>query len=211
MPGESKRSQSTRETGDEFEERIEAPISRYLNGLPWRVERGFPLRYVGRVDPKTNEITNVYTSLEVDLVVLRDEPPNLPLVVIEAKTRGTTDNLLTAAEKVLLLRRSYPWIRFGFVVGSEKRLKMMYLWHARAFDFLLAVGGLDDKGLESLIVRVIERELGYAEAGRIIVGGGRHVHREYPAHSPLPLRAGRTHPEKDSQTVPLREPDRLEN
>lgn len=187
---------SRRETGDHFEERIKRPISKFLDGCPWKVERGVSLRYVGRIDPKTNQGTNVYTSLEVDLAILRDQPPKLPLVVIEAKTNGTTDNLLTAAEKAQLLRRIYPWVRFGFVVGAESRLKMMYLWHARAFDFLLAVGGMTDAELEELLRPVIKQELQYAEGGRVIVEGGKHSRREYPAPAPLPF-----------QTAPMRETD----
>lgn len=165
--------------GDRFVERLRLPIARAFDVARYRVEKKRDLRYVARVDPVSGGPATAHVEYEADLVILRTEPRDLPMVFIEAKVSGTTDNALTASAKVESLRRSYPWLRSGFIV-DWRHLKPLLLWHARSFDFILAVGGLNEGDLDGLPRRVIERELEYAEAGRLIAGRGYNSHREYP-------------------------------
>ena len=172
--------------GERFEillaDAIEKAIPCSLYRVAWR-ER---LRYSGRLDPLSGNRETPHTEYQVDLAVVRgvefqpgDAAEEVPLVVIEAETQSTTDNMLAASRKAESLRAVYPWIRVGYVVDAPY-LTEKSLWHGRSFDFILCVGKLSSEQLERRIRERTLKELEVAEMGVEVLGGGHREHREYP-------------------------------
>ena len=186
--------------GDAFERLLFESLSRTMAGADYEIAWKEKWRYAGRISPLSGNREEPHTDYQVDLVVTRpvrvqpgeNAAERIPLVAIEAKVRGTTDETMTASQKAQELRSSYPWLRFGYVVNFSY-LTQKWIWHGRTFDFILCVKGLDRASLDSRLGHVVRREIEFAEGGVEILGGSHQEHREYP-DKPLGPRPGTSPP-----------------
>ena len=96
-------------------------------------------------------------DFQPDIMVLKNE---LPLVLIETKYKDfSTQDILTYSEKVIKHKEIFSHLRYGFILGGNKKIDQRYFTHNRGFDFALAIPRVDDKEMKNLI-GLLKKEIG---------------------------------------------------
>ena len=98
------------------------------------------------VDPDTGEpIRGRGRGFEQDILVF-DEVSDahtsvVPLIVAELKFGNvTTHDVIIYSEKADRIRRVYPYVRYGFVLGGMNHIPGRVLRLGQRFDFITAIG-----------------------------------------------------------------------
>lgn len=144
---------STPTNEDEFADILAKMLAGQLQ--PHRVERKKSLLYdlsfdhQGRVtmgvDPDTGEpIRGRGKGFEQDILVFDEVDEGhtsvVPRIVAEVKFGNvTTHDVLVYSEKADRIRRVYPYLRYGFVLGGMKHIPGRVLRLGQRFDFMAAV------------------------------------------------------------------------
>lgn len=140
-------------TEDEFTDRLAERITKRL--APYHVGRKRSLLYdlsfdhkgvmAMGVDPDTGEpIRGKGRGFEQDLLVFEEASDGhtsvIPRIVAEVKFRAvTTHDVIVYSEKADRIRRVYPYVRYGFVLGGMKTIPGRVLRLGQRFDFIVAV------------------------------------------------------------------------
>jgi hypothetical protein len=97
------------------------------------------------VDPDSGEpIRGSGHGFEQDILVFDEVKAShtsvIPRIVVEVKFGGvTTHDVLVYAEKADRLRRVYPYLRYGFVLGGLRHIPGRVLRLGQRFDFIVAL------------------------------------------------------------------------
>ncbi len=140
-------------TEDEFTDRLAAAIAEDV--APYHVGRKRSLLYdlsfdhrgvmTMGVDPDTGEpIRGKGRGFEQDLLVFEEASGGhtsvIPRIVAEVKFGAvTTHDVIVYAEKADRIRRVYPYVRYGFVLGGMRNIPGRVLRLGQRFDFIVAV------------------------------------------------------------------------
>ena len=62
-------------------------------------------------------------------------------------------------EKVIKHKEIFSHLRYGFILGGNKKIDQRYFTHNRGFDFALAIPRVDDKEMKNLI-GLLKKEIG---------------------------------------------------
>jgi hypothetical protein len=98
------------------------------------------------VDPDTGEpIRGRGRGFEQDILVFDEVGEGhtsvVPRVVVEVKLGGvTTHDVIVYSEKADRIRRVYPYLRYGFVLGGMRSIPGRVLRLGQRFDFIAAIG-----------------------------------------------------------------------
>ncbi|WP_407279220.1 hypothetical protein U5817_24870 [Aromatoleum evansii] len=141
-------------TEDDFTDRLADAIAERL--APYHVGRKRSLLYdlsfdhngvmAMGVDPDTGEpIRGKGRGFEQDLLVFEDAARGhtsvIPRIVAEVKYKSvTTHDVIVYSEKADRIRRVYPYVRYGFVLGGMKSIPGRVLRLGQRFDFVVAIG-----------------------------------------------------------------------
>ena len=140
-------------TEDEFTDRLAAGITDRIK--PFRIGRKRSLLYdlsfdhkgvlAMGVDPDTGEpIRGKGRGFEQDILVFEDASDGhtsvIPRIIAEVKFGSvTTHDVIVYSEKADRIRRVYPYVRYGFVLGGMKSIPGRVLRLGQRFDFIVAV------------------------------------------------------------------------
>ena len=146
---------------DEFARRLVAAVAPCLK--PHKVKEKRSLLYdlsfdhFGKVskgvDPEGAPIRGQGRGFEQDILVYDEvtggDTSVVPRIVAEVKFGGvTTHDVLIYAEKADRIRRLYPYVRYGFVLGGLDQIPRRVLRLGQRFDFIVALSsGLNAKEL----------------------------------------------------------------
>ena len=149
-------------TEDEFTDRLAEGITKRLT--PYRIGRKRSLLYdlsfdhngvmTMGVNPDTGEpIRGKGRGFEQDILVFEDASEGqtsvIPRIVAEVKFGAvTTHDVIVYSEKADRIRRVYPYVRYGFVLGGMKSIPGRVLRLGQRFDFIVAV----DRSLTTAVV-----------------------------------------------------------
>ncbi|MDZ4684178.1 MAG: hypothetical protein SH850_03760 [Planctomycetaceae bacterium] len=144
---------STPTTEDEFADQLAELLKSAL--APHRVERKRSLLYdlsidhLGKVtmgvDPDSGEpIRGRGRGFEQDILVFDEVADSytsvIPRIVAEIKFGSvTTHDVIVYSEKADRIRRVYPYIRYGFILGGMKSIPGRVLRLGQRFDFIASV------------------------------------------------------------------------
>jgi len=140
-------------TEDEFTDQLVDCISKYL--IPYHIGRKRSLLYdlsfdhngimAMGVDPDSGEpIRGKGRGFEQDILVYEEAANGhtsvIPRIVAEVKFAAvTTHDVIVYSEKADRIRRVYPYVRYGFVLGGMKRIPGRVLRLGSRFDFIVAI------------------------------------------------------------------------
>lgn len=97
------------------------------------------------VDPETGEpIRGRGRGFEQDILVFEKATDGhtsiIPRIVAEVKFAGvTTHDVIVYSEKADRIRRVYPYVRYGFVLGGMEKIPKRVLRLGQRFDFIVTV------------------------------------------------------------------------
>jgi hypothetical protein len=122
----------------------------------------------------------------------------VPRVVVEIKYAGvTTHDAIVYSEKATRIRRIYPYVRYGLVIGGFKNLPARVLRLGPEFDF---VGSLrfpffdaEIQALRNLLIAELQTSLGYAD----LLSGKKKVSLVHRASIAVDASTSATAPIKD--------------
>ena len=84
----------------------------------------------------------------------------LPLVVIETKYGGfSTHDVLTYSTKAQKHKEIYPHLRYGLVVGGEKKIHNRFFTHNIGFDFAYALNSVDNGDSIEELAKIIKQQI----------------------------------------------------
>lgn len=84
------------------------------------------------------------------------------MVIIETKWgKFSTHDVLTYSTKALKHKETYPYIRYGLVVGGKNKIDKRFFTHNVGFDFAIALE-IDERNIKRLFT-VIQKQLKSAE------------------------------------------------
>jgi hypothetical protein len=148
---DSERTQRMNEEG--FVERLVSGVAPHL--VPHKVEPKRSLLYELSVDACGNVIIGVDPvsgepirgsgrALEQDILVFDEVTGGhtcvIPLIAAEVKFGAvTTHDVLVYAEKADRIRRVYPYLRYGFVLGGLRRIPGRVIRLGQRFDFIVVL------------------------------------------------------------------------
>jgi len=140
-------------TEDEFTDLLAKAITKKLT--PLKIGRKRSLLYdlsfdhkgvlAMGVDPDTGEpIRGKGRGFEQDILVYEESMDGhtsvIPRIVAEVKFKAvTTHDVIVYSEKADRIRRVYPYVRYGFVLGGMKTIPGRVLRLGQRFDFIVAV------------------------------------------------------------------------
>lgn len=169
-------------TEDEFTDRLVESIAKRLN--PYQIGRKRSLLYdlsfdhkgvlAMGVHPDTGEpIRGKGRGFEQDILVYEEASDGqtsvIPRIVAEVKFAAvTTHDVIVYSEKADRIRRVYPYVRYGFVLGGMNRIPGRVLRLGQRFDFIVAVdeqlAAVDVKGFASLMREEAEASVAMSNA-----------------------------------------------
>ncbi len=169
-------------TEDEFTDRLVESIAKWLT--PYHIGRKRSLLYdlsfdhkgvlAMGVDPDTGEpIRGKGRGFEQDILVYEEASDGhtsvIPRIVAEVKFAAvTTHDVIVYSEKADRIRRVYPYVRYGFVLGGMNRIPGRVLRLGQRFDFIVAVDDqlaiADVKGFTSLMREEVEASVAMSNA-----------------------------------------------
>lgn len=107
------------------------------------------------VDPDTGvPIRGGGHGFEQDILVYDESKDGqtsvIPRIVAEIKFgKVTTHDAIVYSEKADRIRRVYPYVRYGFILGGMRNIPGRVLRLGQRFDFIVSIG--DDLGLDEMM------------------------------------------------------------
>lgn len=115
-------------------------------------------------------------------ILISDKKDDTPLVVVELKHGGfSTHDVLTYSSKALQHKAIYPYLRYGFVVGGQRKIDQKFFIHNVGFDFALMVGSYRTKGQQQELAQLLNRQAEIARELGKMIEGDKHRKRIYEA------------------------------
>jgi hypothetical protein len=97
-------------------------------------------------------------------ILISEKISNLPLVVIEVKTKEpTTHDILTYSTKAVKHKEVYPYLRYGMVIFVNKTVPRRFFVHNLGFDFAIVLKDLSDEAGFKKLVEIIEGQIKNSE------------------------------------------------
>lgn len=134
---------------------------------PLTIQRGAALLYQVtvnnkldiEVDPK--KPMRGQSAFQTDLCVFEniDAKTKIPRVVLEFKPGLSTHDVLVYSAKARKHKQIYPYLRYGLVIGSEKRVPGKFFTHNEALDFCVAASSYRSNRLHEIIAGLLEAEV----------------------------------------------------
>jgi hypothetical protein len=122
------------------------------------------------VDPDTGQpIKGKGKGFEQDILIFEEvsgrDTSIIPRIIAEVKLdKVTTHDVIVYSEKADRIRRVYPYVRYGFVLGGMKNIPGRVLRLGQSFDFIAAIPSeLDDLSF-NIFWKVIDLELKTSKA-----------------------------------------------
>lgn len=141
--------------------------AREVLGPPLHIESGKALLYEikvnGRlqinVDPKSPVRGD--SAFQTDLCIFEEveKDVHVPRVVLEFKKTLTTHDILVYSTKARKHKQIYPYLRYGLVIGDEKKVPGKYFTHNEGLDFCVAVAFLKEHRLHEVIAKLLKVEV----------------------------------------------------
>lgn len=148
---------------------IAQSVARDILRPPLRVARGAPLLYEITVNNnlevmKQEQVRNPKrgaSAFQTDLCIFEDRTTeiSIPRVVIEFKTKITTHDVLTYSTKAIKHKQIYPYLRYGVLASSERKVPGRVFKHNEGLDFVASVAGLGDVELRAFLASLFESEI----------------------------------------------------
>ena len=159
--------------------------ARDVIGPPLSIERHKSLLYrvtvnnrlkmtVDPHDPKRG-----YSAFQTDLCVFEtvgSKSVKIPRVVMEFKQRLSTHDVLTYSAKAICHKQVYPYLRYGFVIGTAEFLPGRFFTHNSGMDFAVAAALFDHSRLHQLFAELLEKEVAASRRLEQITFGDGKIH-----------------------------------
>jgi len=101
-------------------------------------------------------------AFQTDILIKKN---NLPLVVIELKDkRLSTHDIITYSYKAQKHKEIYPYLRYGLVLGGWDIISNKFFNHNSDFDFVVALGKLNNLDSIKELIRIVKGQLKDAES-----------------------------------------------
>jgi hypothetical protein len=118
-------------------------------------------------------------GFQTDILISRKKD-GTPLVVVELKHGGfSTHDVLTYSSKALKHKEIYPYLRYGFVVGGQKKIDQKFFTHNVGFDFALTVASYRTSGQHREFADLLRRQANIAEEFAKMIDGDKKRKRIY--------------------------------
>lgn len=120
------------------------------------------------------------TGFEQDLLVFERKPNGdtsvVPRVAIELKFGAvTTHDAIVYSEKARRIKGVYPFMRYGLILGAQKKVPGRVLRLGSDFDFIVATSEDPEHGEEQALVDTLLEEIELAAGMWEVLSGGRAV------------------------------------
>jgi len=151
----------------EFKEKLQEKLQEKLEKAGVKVERNKNLIYKVIVNEKLvfepntpKEPKRGSYAFQTDLLITKEGNNPLPLVVIETKYGGfSTHDVLTYSTKAQKHKEIYPHLRYGLVVGGEKKIHNRFFTHNIGFDFAYALNSVDNGDSIEELAKIIKQQI----------------------------------------------------
>ncbi len=151
---------------------------------PLSIQRGAALLYQVtvnnkldiKVDPK--KPMRGQSAFQTDLCVFEhiDAKTKIPRVVLEFKPGLSTHDVLIYSAKARKHKQNYPYLRYGLIIGNEKKVPGKFFTHNEALDFCVAASSYKENRLHEIIAGLLKAEVKCSRQLEKVAFGNVSVH-----------------------------------